>query len=122
MVAVNLWSLTPVKLSVCLLWLRSRRTVESRKADPHLRRGSCQDAALGKEQVQLLCEDSEEVTSSRTQCTGAKISIHVACSVFKTSLVLCCTKIKMYFFGLGRLSGCCISCWSHVPGLKTTGI
>lgn len=93
MVAVNLWSLTPVKLSVCLLWLRSRRIVESRRVEPHLSRGSCQ----GKGQVRLLYGDSEEVRSSRAQFI-AELSIHVACSVFKTSLELCCTKIQMYFF------------------------
>lgn len=108
---------------MCLLWLRSRRTVESRKAQPPPRRGSCQGAALGKGQVQVLCTGgSEEVRSSRAQCTGAKLSLHMACSVFETSLALCCIKIKMYFFGLGQLSGCCVNCWSHTPGLETTGI
>lgn len=71
--------------------------MESSKAQPHARRGSCQGAALGKGQVRVLCGDSKEISSSRAQCTGAKLSIHIASSVFKTSLALCCIKIKIYF-------------------------
>ncbi|XP_066854681.1 transmembrane protein 229B isoform X2 [Anser cygnoides] len=46
MVAVrNLWSLAPVKLPRCLLWLGSRRTVKSGRTQPRQRRGSCQEPA-----------------------------------------------------------------------------
>lgn len=107
---------------MCLLWLGSNRTAESRKAQPHQRRGSCQRAALGENKVQVPDWGSEEVRSSRVQCTRAKLSIHIALSVFKASLALCFIKIKLYFFGLGRLSGWCTSCWSHAPGLKVAGI
>lgn len=60
MVAVNLWSLTPVPL----LWVFAVAEIQKdggeRKAQPHPRRGSSQGGALGKGQVQVLCVGSKK--------------------------------------------------------------
>jgi len=92
-----------------LLWLGSRRTARSQTAQPDGRSGSCQGAALGEGQA----------PAGALEKPG-----HPGPGVPELSYpyTLSFIKIKLYFFGLGRLAGWCVSCWPHALGPKTAGI